>query len=83
MPPIDLTQFAQPYSGSNADMQDFLHPTRTTVQLADIADLINTEDKFAGKPVFDTTLGQPVWADGAAVGDTWSLSTGIVAHTPS
>jgi hypothetical protein len=83
MPAIDLKQFTQPYVGSKAEMQDFLNPVRTTAQLADIADLINTKDKYAGRMVWDSTLGQPVWADGAAAGDTWSLATGVVAHTPS
>lgn len=83
MPEIDLKQVAQPYVGSKDEMQDFLRPVRTTAQLADIADLINTKDKYPGQPVWDSTLGQPVWADGAAAGDTWSLATGVVAHTPS
>jgi len=60
-----------------------LQPDRTTAQLAAIGDAINTANKRAGKMVFDTTLGQPVWADGATAGSTWSLSTGVVAHTPA
>lgn len=80
---IDYKQLAQPYIGSVSDLQDVLFPARTTAQLAALTDSINVEDKFVGRMVFDTTLGQPVWADGAAVGDTWSLSTGVVAHTPA
>lgn len=56
--------------------------TATTAELAAIGDAINTTDKVVGKMVWNTTLGQPVWADGATAGDTWSLSTGVVAHTP-
>lgn len=80
---IDLKQFTQPYVGSLAEMQDFLNPVRTTAQLADAADPINTKDKYAGRMVWDSTLGQPVWADAALTTSTWSLSTGVVSTTPS
>ena len=56
--------------------------TATTAELAAAGNAINTTNKVVGKMVWDTTLGQPVWADGAAAGDTWSLSTGVVAHNP-
>lgn len=64
-------------------MQDFLNPVRTTAQLAAQADEINVKDKFAGRMVWDSTLGQPVWADGPDDDDTWSLATGVIAHAPS
>lgn len=83
MPPIDLKQFSQPYVGSQDEMQDFLNPVRTTAVLADAADLINVQDKYAGKMVWDSTLGLPVWADGSGPTDTWSLATGVVSTTPS
>ncbi len=61
----------------------FLFPTATTAELVDEADAINTTNKRAGKVVWDSTLGQPVWADGAGVNDTWSLATGVVSTTPA
>lgn len=76
-------QLAQPYVGPASELQDALFPARTTAQLADAADPINTVDKAPGRMVFNTTLGQPVWADGAGATDTWSLSTGVVSTTPS
>jgi hypothetical protein len=76
-------QLSQPYSGPVSEFQDALFPARTTAQLADAADDINVQDKFPGRMVFDTTLGQPVWADGAGATATWSLSTGVVSTTPS
>jgi hypothetical protein len=82
MSAIDLKQLSQPYVGSVAEFQDALFPVRTTAQLAAIGDAINTKDKLAGRMVFDSTKGQPVWADGATAGSTWSLSTGVVASTP-
>ena len=62
---------------------DALFPVRTTAQLADATDEINTLDKRIGKMVWDSTLGQPVWADAATDIGTWSLSTGVVSTTPS
>ncbi len=80
---IDMTQFAQPYTGTNADMADFLNPVRTTAQLADIGDPINTLDKRIGRLVLNITSGLLVYADGVAAGDTWSAThDGAVDHTP-
>jgi hypothetical protein len=83
MSALNYNVVAGPYSVDPADLQDVLNPVRTTAQLAALVDPINTTDKFAGRCVFDSTKGQPVWADGPLVGDTWSLSTGIVASTPA
>ena len=58
-------------------------PAVATTVLADETETINTIGKYAGKMAWDVTKGQPVWADGAGVNDTWSLSTGIVASTPA
>ncbi len=64
---------SQPYIGAEVDMQDTVFPARTTTELANVADRINTEDKYLGKMVFDSTLGQPVFASGAAAAATWSV----------
>jgi len=62
---------SQPYIGTEADLQDVLFPARTSAELADSGDRINTEDKFRGKVAFDTTLNQPVFASAAAAGAVW------------
>lgn len=80
---LDQKKLAQPYTTQPSELQDALFPVRTTAQLAGLTSLINTVDKYVGRMVWDSTLGQPVWADGAAAGDTWSLATGTVAHTPA
>ena len=80
---FDFERLAQPYFGSAAELADFLFPVRTTAELANAADAINTQNKKIGRMVFNSTLGQPVWADGVLATSTWSLSTGVVAHTPS
>ena len=67
----NLRQLAQPYVGSVAEMQDLLFPVRTTAQLQDITDPINTVDKFTGRVVFDSTTTLPAFAAGPAVGDLW------------
>ncbi len=71
MAQMNYRVLSQPYIGNEADMQDVLFPARTTTQLADVADSINTEDKFLGKVAFDTTLAQPVYASGATAAAAW------------
>lgn len=57
--------------------------TATTAELSDIADAINTTDKYVGKMVFDTTASQPFFADGADANSTWSDAVGLNPVTPS
>jgi len=55
----------------------------TTAQLTDITSAINISIlKVAGYQVFDTTLGQPLWAAGDLAGDVWVDATGATVHTP-
>ena len=54
----------------------------TTTALEDVADAINTVDKYAGKMVWNATTGIPDWADGPLDEDTWSGADGAVDHTP-
>jgi hypothetical protein len=56
----------------------------TTAALAENTDAINTEGKYEGKPVFNTTTNILVIATGAAAGDVWAnAGTGVTAHTPA
>ena len=82
---ILMKQFAQPYVGSPAEMQDFLNPARTTLQIADIANSVNTQNKYAGKTVFDTDLFLGYIAVGPAAVDDWYLNDGLglTTVTPS
>lgn len=59
-----------------------LPTTSTTAALAAVANAINTGGKFAGKMVFNTTTGKPVWAVGPLAADVWKDATGATAHTP-
>ena len=80
----DLTyaRLQQPYSsGPTDEITDLIHPARTSAQLASASDSINLVDKFKGKCVFDTTLGEPVWASGAAAGDAWIRAGGTFSAT--
>jgi len=85
MAELDYERFAQPYLGTAADLQALLSPSRTTAQLADIANSINTANKFLGKRVYESTLQFDYIADGSAAADTWTLSDGLGATqvTPS
>ncbi len=73
MAQMNYRVLSQPYIGNEADMQDVLFPSRTTAQLASASNRINTEDKYVGKMVFDSTLGQPVYASGAGASAGWSV----------
>jgi hypothetical protein len=73
---LDLKKLSQPYVGPPSDVSDFLYPVRTTAQLADAGDLINTKDKFTGKKVYDSTLARPVWASGSAAASPWQVAEG-------
>ena len=84
MTAMTMEKMAQPYSGTEADLADFLNPVRTTAQLADIDDAINTVDKRQGRQVFNSTTGLVVVADASGAAGTWSaVSDGLVDHTPS
>ena len=56
--------------------------TSTTTALEAVANAINTTGKYTGKMVWNTTTGLPLWADGPAAADTWSLATGVATHSP-
>lgn len=47
-----------------------------------LAHRINTKGKFAGRSVFDTTTGRPVWANGSTAAAVWKFSDGTTAYTP-
>jgi hypothetical protein len=80
---LDQKKLAQPYTSEPSEFQDALFPVRTTAALADIANNINTEDKYVGRMVWNSDTGLPVWADAATAAGTWSNATGAVAHTPA
>ena len=77
MAQLDWKQFSQPYLGTVDDLRELLNPARTTTQLADIANTINTDNKFLGKRVYESTLQFDYIADGPLAADTWTLSDGL------
>ena len=56
--------------------------TATTAQLIDKTSNVNTLQKSAGRQVWNSTTGKPVWATGSGTTDTWKDATGTLAHTP-
>lgn len=71
---MDFKELTQPYGVGGrriADMQDLLFPVRTSAQLGDAADPINTKDKFTGRVVFDSTTTLPAFAAGPDPTDDW------------
>jgi len=73
---ITNKNFGQPF-GSESELTDFLHPSRTATQLADATDSINTANKALGKRCYDTTNQRDYIADGSAATDTWTLNNGL------
>jgi hypothetical protein len=57
--------------------------TATSVQIADIANAVNTAGKAAGTIVFDTTLSTLKIATGANANSTWVNADGTTAVTPA
>lgn len=79
--PLDFEILAQPYSPEKDEFISVLYPVWTSADLADSAHRVNVKDKFLGKPVFDSTLNEVVYASGAAAADSWIRGIGDVAET--
>ena len=60
------------------------HGTRvgTTAELASATSLVNREDKYEGRQVFNTTTNRPVWAAAALPNSAWLHQDGTTAHAP-
>lgn len=77
------TNYVKTTGGSvNTGWRPLGSPVTTTTALNDITNIINTEDKFDGGMVFNTTTNIPVWATGNTAGAVWVDATGATAHTP-
>lgn len=70
-------QIAQPYKGTPEEVMEFFNPARTTTQLADATDSINTKNKRLGRTCYNSTLQLLYVADGPAPTDTWTLINGL------
>jgi len=57
--------------------------TAVTTDLVDIDHAINTTNKIAGKMVYNTTTGLPVFAVDGTAGGLWKNAAGATAHTPA
>ncbi len=68
---LNYSIFSQPYSADKDDLIALLHPVWTSAEIADVAHRVNVLDKFIGKPVYDSTLGEKVYATGADPTDPW------------
>lgn len=78
---LDLDKLAQPYVGRTEDYTKAIFPRATTAELADPAALVNVVGKYLGRMVYDTTLGQPVWASGPLPADTWDAVVVAAPYT--
>lgn len=57
-------------------------PRTTTVALEDVADAINTTNKFTNKAVINTTTGAILTAAGATAAAVWQGTDGGTEHAP-
>ena len=55
----------------------------TTAQISSAADVLNTQGKFNGRRVIDTTAQLEMIATGSLATDTWVSSGGGTTVTPS
>jgi hypothetical protein len=56
--------------------------SKTTIELSDIADAINTTNKGPGRMVYNSDTQLMVYAVGGIAGDIWKTFDGVLAHTP-
>lgn len=55
----------------------------TATNIADVGAVINTDDKYAGKRVQDTSNNRLMVARGSAAADPWDIADGSASVTPS
>ena len=80
---LDLKIIAQPYTTEPTEFSSVMFPTATSAELADPTSRINTVDKLLGRPAWDSTLDEPVFATGAAAADAWALASDAFSGPPS
>jgi len=78
---LDFTLLAQPYTPDKDEFISVLYPVWTSAELASATHRVNVKDKFLGRPVWDSTLGEPVFASGPDAADPWIRAGGDVAAT--
>ena len=57
--------------------------SQTSTQLNDIGGAINTSGKYAGRKVWNSTVGYFVYAVGSAAADVWVDGSGVTVNTPA
>ena len=57
-------------------------PTSNNTDLNNVAAPINTQNKYAGKQVWNVSAAIPVYATGSAASDVWNKADGTVQNTP-
>ena len=71
-------------AGSNAGWRSASQPAgQNSANLGNAAHSINTASKTRGRPVYNNTTGQPLWASNSAPTDPWVDATGATVITPT
>ena len=66
-----------------AERRVHVQDTAITTGFTAASDRINVYDKYTGKPAFNVSTNQPLWATGGGTTDTWVDATGSTVYTPS
>jgi hypothetical protein len=61
----------------------FITQQKTTAQISDKTDAINTSVKFAGKQIWNSSTNVPLWAQGSTATSSWVNGAGTVIITPA
>ena len=56
---------------------------KTTTEIEDITNDVNTKGKYEARQIFNTTTNKPLWASGGTAGNSWRDATGSSVHTPA
>jgi hypothetical protein len=67
---------------NNKGLKLYTQDFATGGQMSDIANAINTADKYYGKNVWDYTMNRMYYAGGFNAGDPWYDAQGLATYTP-
>ena len=56
---------------------------KTTTEIEDITNDINTSVKYSGLQIWNTTTNRPLWSVGSTDGAVWIDGSGATVHTPT
>jgi hypothetical protein len=71
------------FSGPVTSQNGFIFPSTTAAALGAVGNVVNTQNKVAGKSVVDRTTGLIYTSTGALAASPWKGSDGTTTVTPA